>query len=295
MRPRIGAHVSSAGGAHLAVDRALAIGAESLQLWVDTPQRFPTAPLDLARLRRLRRAVGRAALPAFVHAPYLINLASALPEHLERSIDMVARALRAARLGGLDGAIVHVGSHQGRGYEAARAQVVDALVEASRRARVRDRLLLENAAGAGGQIGADLSELRDILDALAARRVRARVCLDTAHAYANGADLATAPGVTAFVERLREAELLERIGVLHANDAGSLLGSRADRHANPGEGRIGRRGFRALARVPELARVPWILEVPGVERSGPTAREVRALKRIVGARPSVSARPSRAR
>ena len=279
----VGAHVSAAGGPHLAVGRALAMGAEALQLWVDQPQRFPVRPLDVARLRLLRRELERARLPAFVHAPYLINLASADPELLERSIDMVARALRAARLGGLDGAVVHAGSHQGRGYEATRAQVLDALVAGSRRARVRDRLLLENAAGAGGQIGADLGELRDLLDALAARRIRARICLDTAHAYANGADLSNERGVEAFTRRLAEADLLERIGLVHANDAGLARGSRRDAHANPGEGAIGARGFRALARVPQLARVPWVLEVPGTRRSGPTAREVRGLARMIAA------------
>ena len=281
-RPRIGAHVSAAGGVHLAVARALAIEAEAVQVWVDQPQRFPVAPLDARKLRLLKRQLVRAGIPALVHAPYLINLASADPRHLERSIDMVARALQACRLGGMDGAVVHVGSHQGRGYEAMREQVLDALVEASRRARVRDRLLLENAAGAGGQIGADLSELRDLLDGLAARRVLARVCLDTAHAHANGADLRDPRGVAAFARRLREAELAQRIGAVHANDSASQSGSRRDRHANPGEGGIGARGFRALARVRELARVPWILEVPGVQQRGPTTREVRRLKAIVG-------------
>lgn len=265
------------------MERALAIGAEALQVWVDQPQRFPVAPLDRAELRLLKRELARAGLPAFVHAPYLINLASIIPAHLERSIDMVARALAASRMAGLQGAVVHVGSHQGRGYEAMRGQVLDAIVDASRRSRVRDRLLLENAAGAGGQIGADLGELRDLLDALAARRVQARVCLDTAHAHANGADLARPAGVLAFVARLREAALLDRIALVHANDAGSERGSRRDRHADPGDGRIGARGFRSLAGVPELARVPWILEVPGLEKHGPTEREVGRLKRILSA------------
>jgi deoxyribonuclease-4 len=257
------------------------MGAEAFQVWIDQPQRFPRAPLDDAALRRLRRAVSRGGVPGFVHAPYLVNLASAVPEHLERSIDIVCRALRAARRGGLAGAVLHVGSHQGRGYEAVRAQVLEAIVEASRRARVRDRLLLENSVGAGGQIGADLSELRDLLDALAARHISARVAIDLAHAHANGADLSGARGVEAFATRLREARLAERIALVHANDSASASGSRLDRHANPGEGQIGARGLRLLARVPELARVPWILEVPGVERSGPTAREVAALRRIV--------------
>ena len=277
----IGAHVSAARGYEHAVERAIAMGADAFQVWIDQPQRFPRTPLDERALRRLRNAVSRARISGFVHAPYLINLASVVPEHLERSIDMVARALRAARLGGLSGAVLHVGSHQGRGYEAAREQVLDALVAASRRARVRDRLVLENSVGAGGQIGADLSELRDLVDALAARRVSARIAIDLAHSHANGADLSNASGVAAFAARLRDAALSERLALVHANDSAAPSGSRRDRHANPGEGMIGARGMRLLSRLPELARVPWILEVPGVDRHGPSAREVDRLRAIV--------------
>lgn len=117
---------------------------------------------------------------------------------------------------------------------------------------------------------------------MSARRIEARIALDLAHAHANGADLRTARGVAAFAERLREAELLGRVGLVHANDAASERGSRLDRHANPGEGRIGARGLRLVAGIAELARVPWILEVPGRERSGPTEREIRRLKAILG-------------
>ena len=223
-------------------------------------------------------------MPGFVHVPYLVNLASILPAHLERSIDMLARALRASRLAGLAGAVLHVGSHQGRGYEAMREQVLDAIVDGSRRGRVRDRLVLENSAGAGGQIGADLLELRDLIDALAARGVLVHVAIDLAHAHANGADLSHRDGVAAFAARLREARLAERIALVHANDSASPRGSRRDRHANPGEGEIGAHGLRLLARIHELARVPWILEVPGLARSGPTAREVERLRRIVSRR-----------
>jgi deoxyribonuclease-4 len=280
-RPLIGAHVSAAGGYESAVERARAIGAEAFQVWIDQPQRFPRAPLDERALRRLRRAVTDAALPGFVHVPYLVNLASSSSDLLERSIDMVARGLRAARLGGLRGAVLHVGSHHGRGYRATRLQVILALEEATRRARVRDRLVLENSVGAGGQIGADFSELRDLIEALSARRIIARVAIDFAHSHANGADLSHRAGVDDFAARLRRAQLADRVALVHANDSASPAGSRRDRHANPGEGEIGATGLRRLAGVTELARVPWILEVPGIERSGPTRREVARLRRIV--------------
>lgn len=279
--PTIGAHVSVAGGLALAVERGLAIGAEALQLWVDQPMRFPRAPLPRDELARLRDALGAARLPAYVHAPYLVSLGTTDRALRRRSVDMVARALEACALGGLRGAVIHPGSHLGRGYAAVRRRMLAALREACDRAGAGDRLVLENAAGAGGQVGADLDELTDLLGGLDAAGIRAHACIDLQHAHAAGADLANAEGVAAFAEALRASGLASRLALVHANDSRAPSGSRRDLHANPGEGTIGAAGLRALARVPELARVPWVLEVPGAERRGPSRVEVERLREIV--------------
>lgn len=277
----MGAHVSSAGGVDRVVERALGMRAEAVQLWVDPPQRFPRTALDRDGLARLRAALARARLPTYVHVPYLVNLATRDRALRRLSIEMLARALRACALGGLAGAVVHLGSHLGRGYDAVRGEVLRALEEACARADVADRLLVENAAGAGGQIGAELDELRDITDELRSRGIAAAVCLDLQHAHASFGDISRALGVAALAEALRAHRVADRIALVHANDSAAPAGSRLDRHANPGEGSIGWRGFRALARVPELARVPWVLEVPGPERRGPTRREVERMRRYV--------------
>ena len=281
MPPIIGAHVSSAGGASKALERATAMGAAALQLFVDQQRRFPRAPLPVDELTRLREGLAAAGLPAYVHVPYLVNLATADRALRARSVDMVCRALSACALGGLRGAVVHVGSHRGRGFVAVREQVIGDLREACGRADAPEFLLIENAAGGGGQIGAQLEELRDLLDGLEDAGIRARLCLDLQHAHAAGADLGSERGVAAFAQALRDAGLARRIGLVHANDSAAPSGSRRDLHANPGEGTIGRRGLRACARVPELASVPWVLEVPGPERKGPTKREIDRLRRIV--------------
>lgn len=281
MPVRIGAHVSAAGGVSRAVERALAMGAEALQVWVDQPQRFPRAPLPVDELALLRERLAESGLPGYVHVPYLVNLAAADRALLRRSVDMVCRALQGCRIGGLDGAVVHVGSHLGRGFAAVRERVVRELRRACWRADESELLLIENAAGGGGQIGAQLEELADLLDALAAAGVRARLCIDLQHAHAAGADLSSEDGVERFAEALRAARLADRLGLVHANDSAAPSASHRDLHANPGEGTIGARGLRACARVPALAAVPWILEVPGPERRGPTRREVLRLRRIV--------------
>jgi len=283
VRIRVGAQVSGAGGVSRAIERAVAIEAEAVQVFVDPNRRWPRAPLPIDELARLRQGLRRARLPGYVHVPYLANVATADPALLARSVEMVARALTAADAARLRGVVVHPGSHLGRGFDAALEGTCAALAAAWRAAGVDVPLLLENTAGAGGHIGSAPSELRAILDALDREGVRAGLCIDVQHAHAAGWDLSRASGVDAFAADLRSHGLARRVGLVHANDSRSASGSRLDRHADPGEGTIGRRGFRLLAQVRELARVPWILEVPGEDHSGPRRKDVRRLRRILGA------------
>jgi deoxyribonuclease-4 len=266
-----------------AIERALAIEAEAVQIFVDPNRRYPRGPLPLDELDRLRRGLRRARLPGYVHVPYLANVATANAALLARSVEMVSRALTAAAAARLRGVVVHPGSHLGRGFETALEGTVSALAAAWRAADVSVPLLLENTAGAGGHIGATLAELRAILDALDREGVRAGLCVDVQHAHAAGWDLSRESGVDRFIAEARDHGIARRIALVHANDSRSEPGSRLDRHANPGAGTIRARGFRLLAKVPELARVPWILEVPGEDHSGPRRWDVRRLKRIVGA------------
>jgi deoxyribonuclease-4 len=278
---RIGAQVSGAGGVSRAVERAVAIEAEAVQVFVDPNRRYPRAPLPLDELDALRRGLRRARLPGYVHVPYLANVATIDAALLRRSIEMVARALAAADRAKLRGVVVHPGSHLGRGFDAALEGTASALAAAWRAASVDVPLLLENTAGGGGHIGSTPAELHAMVARLDGEGVRAGVCIDVQHAHAAGWDLSRAEGVERFAHGLREHGLDRRVGLVHANDSASASGSHHDRHANPGAGTIGARGFRLLAAVPALARVPWILEVPGEDHSGPRRRDVRRLRRIV--------------
>lgn len=281
VRIRVGAQVSAAGGVSRAIERAIAIEAEAVQVFVDPNRRYPRAPLPIEELTLLRRGLRRARLPGYVHVPYLANVATADAALLARSVEMVSRALTAADAARLRGVVVHPGSHLGRGFAAALEGTIAAFAAAWRAAGVGVPLLIENTAGAGGHLGGTLPELRAILDALDREGVRAGLCIDLQHAHAARWDLSRVTGVEAFAGQLRSHGLARRIGLVHANDSRSATGSRLDRHANPGQGTIGSRGLRLLAQVRELARVPWILEVPGEDHSGPRLRDVRRLRRIV--------------
>ena len=257
--------------------------ADAVQVFVDQNRRYPRGELPLDELRRLAGLLAAHRLPGYVHVPYLANVATADAILRTRSVEMVARALRASTHAGLRGVVVHPGSHLGRGFDAVREQVVLVLAQAWRDAGARIPILIENMAGGGGQLGARVDELAWLVRMLRDAGIDAGVCIDFAHAHGAGWDLARGREVERFARELRDGGVMQHVRLVHANDSRAPAGSRRDLHANPGAGTIRAHGLRLLAAVPEFARVPWILEVPGEERSGPRAVDVTRLREIVNA------------
>ena len=273
----IGAHVSIAGRIYDAIPRATAIGCECLQIFVGSPRQWRLVPYDPADIAEFRHRRVRAGLePLVAHASYLVNFATADPELFRRSVESLTHTVRGIEaLGGL-GAITHLGSTLGAGWNECCDRVALALRTVLRHSS-RAMILLEGSAG--GTIGGTFDQLRDILDA-AGRSQRLGVCLDTAHLFAAGWDLRTPEGVADMVGAFERRVGLPWLRVLHLNDSKSTLGSRLDRHENIGSGRIGRNGFRAIFGHPALRDLPGLIETPGFDRRGPDRRNVTALKRL---------------
>ncbi|MDR7554523.1 MAG: deoxyribonuclease IV [Armatimonadota bacterium] len=275
---RIGAHVSISGQIDRAIDRALALGCECLQIFWGSPRQWRPAayPEDaLDRFAAKRRAAGLD--PLVVHAAYLVNPAAADRALWRRSIaSLLASARGAERLGGL-AVVTHLGSAGGgRGLALRRvAAAVGEVLDATQRVCV----LLENSAGGGGQLGASLDELAAVLDRLGGHP-RVGVCLDTAHLFAAGWDLRTAAGVDATVAACDRAFGWARVRFMHLNDSKAPLGSHRDRHENIGEGEIGIEGFRVLLRHPGMRHLAGVIETPGFDRTGPDRRNLQRLKRL---------------
>ena len=270
-----GAHCS--GGIKGALDHAIEIGADSVQLFAQSPRawRFPVhAEEDLARFRERRVEAGIGAV--LVHALYLCNLASPDETIYGKSLDTMRSTVRAACAIEADGVVFHVGSHLGTGYEAGLERCVPALREVLELCSDTTWLLVENSAGAGGTIGRSLDELAALLDALD-RHPRLGICLDSCHLYVSGVDVGgpdTVAGVLADVD----AQLgLDRLRALHVNDAAAPLGSNRDRHANVLEGELGERLGSFLAH-PAVQSLPAVMETPGPEGHGPDAAELQKLR-----------------
>jgi len=271
-----GAHCS--GGIKKALDNALAMDADAVQLFVQSPRtwRFPNH--DPADLERFRDRSSESGLPAVVHALYLVNLAAPDDAIYEKSVKTMQSSVDAACAIGAEAVVFHVGSHLGAGLDVGLARAVPALEQILDRCNEHTWLLLENSAGAGGTIGRSLDELAAIFEA-AGRHERLGICLDSCHLFVSGIDVREPTAMAALLDDLDAKIGLERLRCLHANDAKAPLGSNRDRHENIGEGLIGE-ALGAFLSEPRLQGLPVLLEVPGEDGHGPNADEVRKLREL---------------
>ncbi|MFO8011794.1 MAG: deoxyribonuclease IV [Phycisphaerae bacterium] len=284
--PRFGAHLSVAGGVSRAVDRARDLGCDCLQIFVKPPQQWRFQDLDAAEIARFRAGVEEADLePVVAHASYLLNLASPDDALYEQSVACLLAEWDRAEALGLAGIVLHPGSHVESGEAAGLARVAQAL---ARLARARpDRtvpVLLETTAGAGSTLGATFEHLAQVFKACADGPPLG-LAIDTCHLWAAGYDVASAEGLDATLADLDEAVGLDRLALVHANDAKGERGSRLDRHAAIGRGTIGRAGFRRIVNHPSLRHLPFILETPKEDARGRPMDPVnlRTLRRLVQA------------
>jgi deoxyribonuclease IV len=279
---RIGAHVSTSGGAHTAIGRALEIGANCIQIFAGAPQRWAEAKFSAEDVESFRElSLEKDVTPAFIHSSYLLNFASTDESLREKSVQSLLSALRWADRLGAVGVITHLGSSRDTDPEQALESVCGCLDLVLQEAPERPQLLMESCAGQGNTIGRRFEQLGAILRNRKADQ-RLQVCVDTAHIFEAGYDITTAEGLDTTLREFDETVGLDRLKALHVNDSKTPLGSNVDRHENIGFGEIGEDAFARILRHPRLRPLPFLLEVPGMTKEGPDRPNINALRRLAG-------------
>ena len=272
-----GAHCS--GGIKKAIDRATEVGADALQLFVQSPRawRFPDHdPADLEAFCERRETTALGAV--LVHCLYLVNLASPKDDFYEKSVYTMQRTVETACAIKADGVVLHVGSHLGAGFEAGMERVVPALEQILEHTSDTTWLLMENTAGTGGTIGRSVDELDAIFERLG-RHPRLGICLDSCHLFASGFDVTDRKELDRLLDEIDGTFGLDRVRALHVNDSKAPLGSNRDRHDNILEGVMGEK-LGVFLSHPAFQALPAVLEVPGADGHGPNADEVRKLREL---------------
>ena len=269
----VGAHVSPAGGPANALGRGVDRHATSIQFFNQSPRAWRSRVYTDEEAAAFREAAADSPIEAtLIHAVYLINTASSDRSLRRKSLTALTTALRSGDAIGAHAVVLHAGSAKAGDVKRAITRSGKVIAEALAESESCP-LHLENTAGAGGTLGRSFSELAALLEA-AGGGPRLGICLDSCHLYASGYDIREPDGMTAVVDECFAAVGKDRLGSLHLNDSAAGLGSNKDRHANVGDGELGRRGCATFLSEPRFDDLPCVIETQGKERQGPDPEEV---------------------
>lgn len=259
---RLGFHLPIRGGFSSVPSLARSAGCECLQIFSQNPRGWAGHPIDPAEAALFRREARAAGLtPLVIHAAYLINLCASDKDLLRRSRRMLNGELKRAGLLSIDFVVVHMGSRGTQPLNTAITIMAESVDRALSRIPPGVTLLLENTAGAGGQVGHTFEEMA-VITALLEDQTGWGLCLDTAHLCAAGYDLSSPEGVKLALDECDRLIGLDHVKLIHLNDSRLPVGSRRDRHTHIGRGYIGKRGMRSLLREPRLRELAAIMETP---------------------------------
>jgi len=258
---KIGAHVSAAKGVFNAPLNAVAEGLETFQMFSRPPQSFNCPPLPPADVKQFLANVKEAGFKNYyIHAPYLINLASAKNSLRHGSITMLKQELERGTQLGVTGVMFHTGSSASQPDRASAVEAakksLNAILEGY---KGTCKLLIENAAGTSA-MGSTLAEVGDLLSSIKKYKDKIGVCIDTQHAFGSGIDWRTKKNVDDFVKEFDAKIGLKNLVVFQVNDSKVPFDSHKDRHEHIGQGEIGAAAFGYLLNHSKLKHLDFILE-----------------------------------
>ncbi|GGW35933.1 deoxyribonuclease IV [Vreelandella hamiltonii] len=258
----LGAHVSAAGGADQAVQRAVEIGATAFALFTKNQRQWQGKPLTdeaIAAFKQACRVHGFAPAQILPHDSYLINLGHPEAEGLDKSRAAFIDEMQRCEQLGLTLLNFHPGSHLNKISEADCLSRIAESINLALDATQGVTAVIENTAGQGTNLGWRFEHLASIIEQVDDKR-RVGVCIDTCHAFAAGYDLRSAEATRATLDELGSVVGFEYLRGMHLNDAKSDFASRVDRHHSLGQGNIGLAAFTTIMQDARIDGIPMILE-----------------------------------
>jgi len=272
--------MSASGGVWTAIDRAVAAGGNTLQIFSSSPRTWKSGAVksaDAEKLNALREEFD--VHPLVIHASFLINLCSQTESIRVSSTDAFRAEVQQALALGAEYLVVHPGSWKGltrdEGLRLA-AQSIERAIDGLPWQSSKLKILIENAPGAEFSLGSTFEQVAELVARLRAC-APVDVCLDTCHIHVAGYDLVSQQGYDQTTKLIGETVGFDAVRVWHCNDAKAALGSKLDRHEHIGEGAIGAETFRRLLHDERFAHAAFIAETP-VDEPGDEMRNIMTLR-----------------
>jgi deoxyribonuclease IV len=280
--PKIGVHISIAGGIINAPKRAADLSCEIFQCFTRPPQGGPATQITPSIAEEFRHEMKRRNIENFyIHTPYYINLSSLEPRIRHGSISVVRDELERGNVLGAKYVMTHLGSHTNQTLEEGLKKITDGIQKIFEGYAGETKLLIENSAGSGNIIGDTFDELSMITQVAKKFTRFGGICFDTCHAFASGYDFTTKESAKKILSEFDEKIGLEYLSLAHVNDSKFNLGEKKDRHEHIGQGFIKKEGIAAILNTPEFQKIDWILETEDEGRE----KDIEILKEI-GGRPA---------
>jgi len=261
--------MSIAGGYYKSVEAAERVGCDCVQLFTKNNNQWRAKPISQSDVDRFRQSLTELGISHPIsHDSYLINLASPDDELWKKSIDAFVVELQRADLLGIPDVVMHPGSYTTSTESRGLKRIIRALNEVHKQTRgCQAHCLLETTAGQGTNLGWKFEHLATILDGVRDPD-RLAVCVDTCHVFAAGYPMATEKEYKATMRSFNKLIGVKQIKAFHLNDSLKEFGSRVDRHAHIGRGRMGLEPFRFLLNDRRFRKIPMYMETPKGKEKG---------------------------
>ncbi|MBT3455932.1 deoxyribonuclease IV [bacterium] len=277
----LGAHNSISDGLAGAIKKGESTGCTCIQIFTKNNRQLFANPLKKEIIEEFKNTLKKSKIEVVVaHAGYLINIANPDEKKRNDAIKALIFELERCNALGIPFLVFHPGACLGTKESECIETVSKSIDKVLDSFKGSTKLLLENVAGEGSKIGHSLEQLGSIKN-LTKNSKRIGICFDTCHAFAAGYNFCNKKEYIKFWKLFDKTVGIENLKTIHLNDSVEKLGSKKDRHAGIGEGKIGVKAFELIMNDPKLKSIPKILETPKSKSLSEDIKNLETLKKLI--------------
>lgn len=281
----LGAHMSTSGGLHNAIQHGVNTGCSTIQIFTKNNNRWEQRPTTDEEAEKFLDAQEESGItPVISHTAYLINLATPNQDFHNKSLKALIDEIERAEQVRIPDVVLHPGSPVDGTPEYGMKKIIESLNHCiDKTPNAKARIALELTAGQGSHLGYTFEQIAEMIAGVD-NKSRISVCLDTCHIFAAGYDIRTSAAYEQTMKQFAKIIGMKYLKVIHLNDSLKDLGSRVDRHTHIGEGTIGVEAFKFIMQDARFEKIPKLLETPKDEDYEDDKRNLALLRKLAGSR-----------